>query len=93
MGTKLKPGEYDCHDDAAPDEPRFTLLARDEQAPDRVEDWAFKRFERLAVEHQMVRLPERDQYAERLRVRKVLRKIAEALQCAKAMRAWKDEHA
>ena len=33
MGTKENPGKYDCHDKALPDEPLFTLLARDPLAP------------------------------------------------------------
>lgn len=29
MATKNNPGKYDCHAKAAPDEPTFTLIARD----------------------------------------------------------------
>jgi hypothetical protein len=43
MGTKANPGEYDCHAKALPDEPLFTLLARDPSAPDLVERWAEER--------------------------------------------------
>lgn len=89
MGTKLKPGTFDCYDAAEDDEPMFVLLARDPDAPDRVEEWARRRFERLAREHSNVRLPERETDAERQRVTKVLRKIAEALHCAQGMREWK----
>lgn len=40
MGTKNSPGRYDCYAKAEPDEPMFTLLARDERAPLLVEIWA-----------------------------------------------------
>ena len=32
MGTKNNPGEYDCYENAEPDEPMFVLLARDRHA-------------------------------------------------------------
>ncbi len=40
MGTKANPGQYDCYDKAADDEPMFTLLARDPLAPILVDLWA-----------------------------------------------------
>lgn len=40
MGTKDNPGDFDCYAKAAPDEPLFTLLARDPLAPAVVEAWA-----------------------------------------------------
>ena len=40
MGTKLKPGNYDCYANAKPDEPMFVLLGRDVRAPILVEMWA-----------------------------------------------------
>lgn len=40
MGTKLKPGKFDCYANAAPDEPMFVLLARDPFAPILVRLWA-----------------------------------------------------
>jgi hypothetical protein len=39
MGTKQNPGDYDCYENAAPDEPMFVLLARDPAAPAIVEKW------------------------------------------------------
>lgn len=90
MGTKLKPGAFDCYDAAEDDEPMFVLLARDEDAPALIYEWARKRFRRLAEEHRGVRYPEREQHAENERVIKVLRKIAEALQCAQNMRDWRE---
>lgn len=40
MGTKTDPGQFDCHSKAEPDEPLFTLLARDPLAPGLVAIWA-----------------------------------------------------
>lgn len=40
MGSKDKPGHFDCFANAAPDEPMFVLLARDKHAPQLVEMWA-----------------------------------------------------
>jgi len=40
MGTKNNPGEFDCYENAEPDEPMFILLARDPLAPLLVELWA-----------------------------------------------------
>lgn len=43
MGTKDNPGQFDCYQAAAPDEPMFVLLARDKLAPGLVEIWALLR--------------------------------------------------
>lgn len=40
MGTKVKPGEFDCYTNAEPDEPMFILLGRDPDAPKLVDRWA-----------------------------------------------------
>lgn len=40
MGTKNKPGTFDCYANAHPDEPMFILLGRDPLAPELVERWA-----------------------------------------------------
>lgn len=40
MGTKNNPGKFDCHANAEPDEPYFTLLGRDKHAPALVDEWA-----------------------------------------------------
>lgn len=39
-GSKINPGIEDCYTKALPDEPFFTLLARDPSAPDLVMFWA-----------------------------------------------------
>ena len=43
MGTKLNPGKYDCIGFAEPDEPMFTLLARDPIAPHLIRLWRYLR--------------------------------------------------
>lgn len=40
MGTRRSPGSYDCYSRALPDEPMFTLLARDPRAPQLLREWA-----------------------------------------------------
>lgn len=82
MGTKDKPGEFDCYANAADDQPMFVLLAGDPDAPDRVDEWARNRFRRLAADTAAGRIGDQG-------ITRGLRKIAEALQCARAMREWK----
>jgi cob(I)alamin adenosyltransferase len=48
MGTKNKPGDFDCYANAEPDEPMFVLLGRDPSAADLVYDWAARYAERKA---------------------------------------------
>src|SRR6266536_713389 len=43
MGTKNKPGNFDCYANADPDEPMFILLGRDPFAPALVDMWAASR--------------------------------------------------
>lgn len=43
MGTKNNPGKYDCYHGAEPDEPIFTLKAKDKHAPTLVWLWAVLR--------------------------------------------------
>ena len=40
MGTKNRPGTFDCYANADPDEPMFILLGRDPSAADLVDRWA-----------------------------------------------------
>jgi hypothetical protein len=56
MGTKLNPGAWDCHASALLDEPMFTLLARDPNAPAVVRRWAHGR----ALYVSLGRAPESD---------------------------------
>lgn len=43
MGTKNKPGDFDCYVNAEPDEPMFILLGRDPMAGSLVRVWASMR--------------------------------------------------
>jgi len=43
MGTKNKPGKFDCYANARPDEPLFVLLGRDRHAAGLVRLWALLR--------------------------------------------------
>lgn len=74
MASKANPGKFDCYANAEPDEPMFVLLARDASAPELVEMWAARRFEAI----QAGTKPESDSAM-----------IGEALECVKAMRAWR----
>lgn len=47
MGTKLNPGRFNCYAAALPDEPLFTLLARDPTAPEFVRRWGDYRMARI----------------------------------------------
>lgn len=79
MGSKAKPGEFDCYAAAEDDEPMFILLGRDEDGPELIEMWCRMRLAHLLASeltaHQLHR---------------GVRKIAEALQCAGNMREWRD---
>jgi hypothetical protein len=46
MGTKENPGPYDAMAKAEPDEPYFTLLARDPDASTLIREWATRRYQR-----------------------------------------------
>lgn len=74
MGSKLKPGDFDCYANALPDEPMFVLLARDPSAPDLVEDWATERKRKIDAGLR----PQSDQAM-----------VDEAISCAGKMRHWR----
>lgn len=75
MGTKNNPGKFDCEANALPDEPKFTLLARDPSAPELVRSWARKRRVQIAFGNR----PESD-----------LAMCDEADECATTMEAWRE---
>ena len=77
MGTKNNPGDFDCYAAAEPDEPMFVLLARDEQAPQSVRQWAFS--------YRQIKVAVR-QWDERAQL-----KYSEALDCANNMETWGKE--
>lgn len=74
MGSKNKPGDFDCYANAEPDEPMFILLARDASAAMLVEAWASER-QRLI---ELGMKPASDQAM-----------VDEARLCAENMRAWR----
>lgn len=77
MGTKLKPGEFDCYEKAEPNEEIFTLRAKDSDAPIIVKMWAQFRLHQINVGLR----PE----SERMQVR-------EAIACATRMEIWHREY-
>lgn len=82
MGTKRDPGKFDCYDKAEPDEPLFTLLARDPFAAVLVEQWAMMRDKARQERIEAKTISPADNLEE-------LRKIDEARACADAMREWR----
>ena len=75
MGTKNNPAPNDCYANALPDEPLFTLLARDPVAPTIVRSWA----QRREVLIDQGKKPESDRAI-----------VAEARLCAQHMEAWRE---
>lgn len=74
MGTKNNPGPNDCYARAMPDEPVFTLLARDPSAPGFIRAWA----ERRALEINIAHRPHSDRAL-----------VDEAMKCADEMEQWR----
>jgi len=90
LGTKNNPGKWDCHSNAEPDKPLFTLLARDPTAEFFVAAWAAVRAGDVDSAGRLMR----DAVAELVKVGKQplpynSEKSVEAQQCAKAMRTWR----
>lgn len=81
MGTKLNPGKFDCYTNALPDEPMFVLLARDEQAPERVRDWA-NRYKQIKESNNNDCRMTIEQYS----------KWLEAMHCVDQMTEWNNYH-
>lgn len=74
MGTRTNPGRYDCYAKALPDEPLFTLLARDPCAPALLRLWADCR---------------RDEITKGVRSEDDLRMCQEADESADEMEEWR----
>lgn len=72
MGSKNKPGDFDCYANAEPDEPMFVLLGRDPVASATVLFWR-------AMKMRM-RMDGKSKTSDA--------KLAEALACSKAMEEW-----
>lgn len=73
MGTKNKPGAFDCYASAEPDEPMFILIGRDPAAAGLVEEWARRRASAIGWGQK----PETDSPM-----------VVEALNCAAHMKAF-----
>lgn len=85
MGTRNNPGGYDCHSKAHPDEPTFTLLARDPLAHHLVAIWAAlaggkASFAQVFLQDAIAQLATTDPQPEA--------KWKEALACAEQMKRW-----
>ena len=86
MGTKNTPGAFAGYANAAPDEPMFVLLARDDRAPLLVSIWAHvsnNDFDGARIEFEKL-----DAFC-RQRKRSHIEKVYEALDVADAMREWR----
>lgn len=90
MGTKRKPDQFDCYERAEPDEPLFTLLARDPQASDLVALWAALRTKDY---HHAQRISQRliDRARTIDRKPRDMDKVCVAVNCSVAMALWKEE--
>jgi hypothetical protein len=88
MGTKNNPGKWDCYHNAEPDEPMFTLLARDRLAGHLVSIWSKIRMGDMEAAGQifdhMIRTHGLD-YC----VAPDVDKAIEAMDCAAAMFEWR----
>ena len=82
MATKTSPGEFDCYGKAEPDEPLFTLRAKDPLAPVLVRLW---------VELRAMTRPV-DEIADEGQQTRERRKQAEAESCAEQMEMWHEDH-
>lgn len=69
--------KFDCYHDALPNEPTFTLLARDLSAPTLIEQWAMRRQKDILAGNR----PRTDQA-----------KVDEAMKVAVNMRKWRIEN-
>lgn len=77
MGTKSKPGRFDCFGNLAEDEPYFVLCARDYTAAGLIEAWA-------DIRAMLIKFG--------LKPREDMAKVVEARNCAQAMREWREIH-
>ena len=89
MGTKNKPGKFDCYAKAAPDEPLFTLLARDLLAAYLTQIWAMiragNRDEAIRTFNELINGPHAYVFVLQPETEKAL----EASDCALEMLQWR----
>lgn len=82
MGTKNRPGEFDCHAAADPDEPLFILRANDPKSAPLIRMW----IEMYKLEKAPIMDDPNTTMEERSRI---VRKMNEAEQCADDMNSWR----
>lgn len=92
MGSKLKPGNFNCYANALPDEPMFVLLGRDQLAPSLTAIWsairAGDRKEARRLFNELIVGPQASVYVLEPESEKAL----EASDCAMAMIEWRKEN-
>ena len=83
MGTKNNPGKYDCAGNAHPDEPTFTLRAKDPCAAELVRLWVRNRnYHFFCTPTPLEGTAAKSEKA----------KHAEALECAADMERWRERN-
>lgn len=88
MGTKNKPGKFDCYANAEPDEPMFVLLARDQMAGFLTSIWSKVRagdVEAASVVFTKMLHTVGPRYMQK----PDMSKSGEAIECAMAMFEWR----
>lgn len=93
MGTKNNPGRFDCFNAADPDEPRFTLLARDALAAHLISIWSKLRMgdheaARVVFEHMLGQAAAIGYPRDGDDVDKAI----EAMDCSMSMFTWRKEN-
>lgn len=92
MGTRINPGRFDCHAAALPDEPQFTLLARDPLAGFLVSIWSSLRLGADIEGAQAKFRKMAEAAASRYWTDPDVDKAAEALDCALEMFRWREDN-
>lgn len=82
MGTRNRPGAFDCAAIALDDEETFVLLARSPESPDAVTAWASHRKFLLDAAREAGSPVSQADYDQ----------VAEAFECANRMRVWRHEN-
>jgi hypothetical protein len=91
VGTKNKPGSFDCYASAEPDEPMFTLLARDPLAGHLVSVWSKLRYGDIEAAH-AVFCDMVTKHSSRYTLTPDVAKAGEAMDCSLAMFDWRKQH-
>lgn len=97
MGTKLKPGQFDCHAKAEDDEPIFTIRAKDPLAPYLIQAWRMLRGGNTEAAVLNIRDAGRAWEAEVEAGKRTFLpldsdKSKEALECKKASELWRTKY-